>query len=50
MKAHAQPLVAARLSLALLTLLLVSAIVFPITGLLLGDAAQQVLTGRKAAP
>ncbi|MFL6645849.1 MAG: ABC transporter permease, partial [Paraburkholderia fungorum] len=34
MKAHAQRLIAARLGLALLTLLLVSAVVFAITGLL----------------
>ncbi|TGS71447.1 ABC transporter permease, partial [Mesorhizobium sp. M8A.F.Ca.ET.181.01.1.1] len=43
MKAHAQRLIAARLGLALLTLLLVSAIVFAVTGLLPGDAAQQAL-------
>ena len=49
MKAHAQRLIAARLGLALLTLLLVSAIVFAITGLLPGDAAQQAL-GQAATP
>src|SRR6516225_6334302 len=49
MKAHAQRLIAARLGLALLTLLLVSAVVFAITGLLPGDAAQQAL-GQAATP
>jgi peptide/nickel transport system permease protein len=49
MKAHAQRLIAARLGLALLTLLLVSAIVFGVTGLLPGDAAQQAL-GQAATP
>jgi peptide/nickel transport system permease protein len=49
MKAHAQRLIAARLGLALLTLLIVSAIVFALTGLLPGDAAQQAL-GQAATP
>src|SRR6266702_6059387 len=49
MKAHASRLIAARLSLALLTLLIVSAVVFGITGLLPGDAAQQAL-GQAATP
>ncbi|WP_028216999.1 ABC transporter permease [Paraburkholderia oxyphila] len=49
MKAHAQRLIAARLGLALLTLLLVSALVFALTGLLSGDAAQQAL-GQAATP
>jgi len=49
MKVHAQRLVAARLGLALLTLLIVSMIVFGITGLLPGDAAQQAL-GQAATP
>src|SRR4051812_36421919 len=49
MKAHAQRLIAARLGLALLTLLLVSAIVFGVTGLLPGDAAQEAL-GQAATP
>ena len=43
MKANAQRLIAARLGFALITLFLVSAIVFTITGLLPGDAAQQAL-------
>ncbi|SDR61954.1 ABC transporter permease [Paraburkholderia tuberum] len=49
MKAHAQRLIAARLGLALLTLLIVSALVFALTGLLPGDAAQQAL-GQAATP
>jgi peptide/nickel transport system permease protein len=49
MKAHAQRLVAARLGLALLTLWIVSMVVFGITGLLPGDAAQQAL-GQAATP
>jgi peptide/nickel transport system permease protein len=49
MKAQAQRLIAARLGLALLTLLIVSAIVFAMTGLLPGDAAQQAL-GQAATP
>ncbi|SDG42053.1 peptide/nickel transport system permease protein [Paraburkholderia phenazinium] len=49
MKANAQRLIAARLGFALLTLFLVSAIVFAITGLLPGDAAQQAL-GQAATP
>src|ERR1700712_4998876 len=49
MQVHAQKLIAARLGLALLTLLLVSVIVFCITGLLPGDAAQQAL-GQAATP
>jgi peptide/nickel transport system permease protein len=49
MKANAQRLIAARLGFALLTLLLVSAIVFAVTGLLPGDAAQQAL-GQAATP
>ncbi|GLU31168.1 ABC transporter permease [Trinickia caryophylli] len=49
MKAKAGRLVAARLGLALLTLLIVSAIVFAMTGLLPGDAAQQAL-GQAATP
>jgi peptide/nickel transport system permease protein len=49
MKVHAQRLVAARLGLALLTLLIVSMVVFGITGLLPGDAAQQAL-GQAATP
>ncbi|TCG03883.1 ABC transporter permease [Paraburkholderia steynii] len=49
MKAHAQRLIAARLGLALLTLLIVSAMVFALTGLLPGDAAQQAL-GQAATP
>ncbi len=43
MKAQAQRLIATCLGLALLTLLILSMVVFGITGLLLGDAAQQVL-------
>ncbi|SIT41381.1 Binding-protein-dependent transport system inner membrane protein [Paraburkholderia piptadeniae] len=49
MKANAQRLIAARLGFAMVTLLLVSAIVFAITGLLPGDAAQQAL-GQAATP
>ena len=49
MKVHAQRLVAARLGLAVLTLLIVSMVVFGITGLLPGDAAQQAL-GQAATP
>jgi len=49
MHSHAKKLIAARLGLALLTLLLVSAVVFLITGLLPGDAAQQAL-GQAATP
>jgi peptide/nickel transport system permease protein len=49
MKANAQRLIATRLGFALLTLLLVSAMVFAITGLLPGDAAQQAL-GQAATP
>lgn len=49
MKANAQRLIAARLGFALITLFLVSAIVFTITGLLPGDAAQQAL-GQAATP
>jgi peptide/nickel transport system permease protein len=49
LKAHAQRLIAARLGLALLTLLIVSALVFALTGLLPGDAAQQAL-GQAATP
>ncbi|WP_028219675.1 ABC transporter permease [Paraburkholderia oxyphila] len=49
MNAHAQRLIATRLGLALLTLLLVSAAVFGMTGLLPGDAAQQAL-GQAATP
>lgn len=49
MKANAQRLIAARLGFALITLFLVSAIVFAITGLLPGDAAQQAL-GQAATP
>ena len=49
MKVHAQRLIAARLGLALLTLLIVSALVFALTGLLPGDAAQQAL-GQAATP
>ncbi|SAK90479.1 binding-protein-dependent transport systems inner membrane component [Caballeronia calidae] len=49
MKVHAQRLVAARLGLALLTLWIVSMVVFGITGLLPGDAAQQAL-GQAATP
>lgn len=49
MKAHAQRLIAARVGLALLTLLIVSALVFALTGLLPGDAAQQAL-GQAATP
>ncbi|CAL8478012.1 MULTISPECIES: ABC transporter permease [Caballeronia] len=49
MKVHAQRLVAARLGLAVLTLFIVSMVVFGITGLLPGDAAQQAL-GQAATP
>ncbi|SEJ06778.1 ABC transporter permease [Paraburkholderia diazotrophica] len=49
MKANAQRLIAARLGFAMVTLLLVSAIVFAIAGLLPGDAAQQAL-GQAATP
>lgn len=49
MKANAQRLIAARLGFALITLFLGSAIVFTITGLLPGDAAQQAL-GQAAPP
>jgi peptide/nickel transport system permease protein len=49
MKAHVLRLAIARLGLALLTLLLVSAIIFAITGLLPSDAAQQAL-GQAATP
>lgn len=49
MTSHAQKLIAARLGLAVLTLLLVSAVVFAITGLIPGDAAQQAL-GQAATP
>ena len=49
MNAHAQRLIAARLGLALLSLLLVSVVVFAITGLLPGDAAQEAL-GQDATP
>jgi len=49
LKSHAQRLIAARLGLALLTLLIVSALVFALTGLLPGDAAQQAL-GQAATP
>ncbi|GAB3626796.1 binding-protein-dependent transport system inner membrane protein [Pandoraea terrae] len=49
MKAHVQRLIAARLGLAVLTLLLVSAVVFTITALLPGDAAQMAL-GQAATP
>ncbi|HEX7682568.1 MAG TPA: ABC transporter permease [Trinickia sp.] len=49
MKRQAYRLIASRLGLALLTLLIVSAIVFAMTGLLPGDAAQQAL-GQAATP
>ncbi|MPW20691.1 ABC transporter permease subunit [Paraburkholderia sp. CNPSo 3157] len=49
MKVHVQRLVAARLGLALFTLWIVSMVVFGITGLLPGDAAQQAL-GQAATP
>ena len=49
MKRQAYRLVASRLGLALLTLLIVSAIVFAMTGLLPGDAAQEAL-GQAATP
>jgi peptide/nickel transport system permease protein len=49
MKRQAYRLVASRLGLAVMTLLIVSAIVFAMTGLLPGDAAQQAL-GQAATP
>jgi peptide/nickel transport system permease protein len=49
MKRQAYRLIVSRLGLALLTLLIVSAIVFAMTGLLPGDAAQQAL-GQAATP
>ncbi|BDD90653.1 ABC transporter permease [Pandoraea sp. XJJ-1] len=49
MKSQVQRLIAARFGLALLTLVLVSAIVFTITALLPGDAAQMAL-GQAATP
>ena len=49
MKTHARRLITARLGLALITLLIVSALVFALTGLLPGDAAQQAL-GQAATP
>ncbi|WP_206956255.1 ABC transporter permease [Trinickia acidisoli] len=49
MKRQAYRLIASRLGLALLTLLIVSALVFAMTGLLPGDAAQQAL-GQAATP
>src|SRR5581483_10369598 len=49
MKHQVYRLIASRLGLALLTLLIVSAIVFAMTGLLPGDAAQQAL-GQAATP
>ncbi len=49
MKRQAYRLIASRLGLAMLTLLIVSAIVFAMTGLLPGDAAQQAL-GQAATP
>lgn len=49
MKAQARKLIATRIGLALLTLLIVSALVFAMTGLLPGDAAQQAL-GQAATP
>ena len=49
MKRQAYKLIASRLGLALLTLLIVSAMVFAMTGLLPGDAAQQAL-GQAATP
>ena len=49
MKRQAYRLIASRLGLALLTLLIVSAIVFAMTGLLPGDAAQEAL-GQAATP
>jgi peptide/nickel transport system permease protein len=49
MKRQAYRLIASRLGLAVMTLLIVSAIVFAMTGLLPGDAAQQAL-GQAATP
>ncbi|MDG0027727.1 ABC transporter permease [Trinickia sp. Y13] len=49
MKRQAYRLIASRLGLALLTLLIVSALVFAMTGLLPGDAAQEAL-GQAATP
>jgi len=49
MQSQVQRLIAARIGLALLTLLLVSAVVFIITSLLPGDAAQEAL-GQAATP
>ena len=49
MKRQAYRLIASRVGLALLTLLIVSAIVFAMTGLLPGDAAQEAL-GQAATP
>jgi peptide/nickel transport system permease protein len=49
MKRQAYRLIASRLGLALMTLLIVSAIVFAMTGLLPGDAAQEAL-GQAATP
>lgn len=49
MKRQAYRLIVSRLGLAVLTLLIVSAIVFAMTGLLPGDAAQQAL-GQAATP
>ncbi|PMS16705.1 ABC transporter permease [Trinickia dabaoshanensis] len=49
MKQQAYRLIVSRLGLAALTLLIVSAIVFAMTGLLPGDAAQQAL-GQAATP
>lgn len=49
MKRQAYRLIASRLGLAMLTLLIVSAIVFAMTGLLPGDAAQEAL-GQAATP
>lgn len=49
MKRQAYRLIATRLGLALLTLLIVSLIVFAMTGLLPGDAAQEAL-GQAATP
>lgn len=49
MKRQAYRLIVSRLGLALMTLLIVSAIVFAMTGLLPGDAAQEAL-GQAATP
>ena len=49
MQSQVQRLIAARIGLAFLTLLLVSAVVFIITSLLPGDAAQEAL-GQAATP